>query len=77
MEWMICFAGFLGLELFCGCLVSMWFAAGALAAFGAQRLGAGLELQLWVFTAVSFLILFLIRPLSFLLGRRRGRERKQ
>ena len=66
--WLLCFLVFLGLELIFGCLISLWFAAGALGGWAAAMAGAALKGQLAVFLAVSFVTLFLIRPLSFFLA---------
>ena len=72
--WLLVFLGFLGLELLFGSLVSLWFAAGAFGAWIAALGGTAFTGQLWVFLALSFLALFLIRPLSFLAGR--GRKKR-
>lgn len=68
--WLLCFLLFLGLETAFGCLVSLWFAVGALGGWAAAVAGASFEGQLAVFVAVSFAALFLIRPLAFLFGRK-------
>ena len=44
-------------------VVSLWFAAGALAAMAAALLGAGTGLQIGVFLAVSAVALTALRPL--------------
>jgi len=43
-------------------LTTIWFAGGALVAIIATELGASLMVQVIVFLAVSFLVLFLLRP---------------
>ena len=45
-------------------LVSLWFAAGALAALGVWALGGALWLQITVFLAVSCLLLAMLWPLT-------------
>lgn len=67
--WIFCFLLFLGLETAFGCLVSLWFAAGAFGGLVAAFLGGKIELQLGVFLAVSLLALLLVRPLWFFMGK--------
>ena len=43
-------------------LTTIWFAGGALASFFAGLLGAGLEIQIGVFFAVSIVLLLSVRP---------------
>lgn len=45
-------------------LTTIWFAGGALAAFIADILGAGLVVQIVLFIAVSFLLLVFTRPFA-------------
>ena len=72
--WLMVFLLFLGAELFFKSLTSLWFAAGALGAWLGAWAGLSLERQLLLFALLSFLVLFLIRPLAFLAaaGRRRA-----
>ncbi|MEG1434812.1 MAG: NfeD family protein [Gordonibacter sp.] len=52
-------------------LITMWFVVGALVAFAANLLGAGLVVQLVVFFVVSLVCLVVLRPV-FLKYRKRG-----
>lgn len=45
-------------------LTTIWFAAGALVAFIASMLGAGLVIQVVLFVAVSVLLMAVTRPLA-------------
>jgi Membrane protein implicated in regulation of membrane protease activity len=45
-------------------LVTIWFAGGAIAAFLAAMLGAGIEIQLVLFVGLSCALLFFTRPLA-------------
>ena len=45
-------------------LVSVWFAGGAVAAFAAALLGAGIPAQLGIFVVVSAILLACLRPLA-------------
>lgn len=45
-------------------LTTIWFAGGALAAFIACVAGAGLEIQMILFVAVSLVLLFFTRPFA-------------
>ncbi|MGN0372003.1 MAG: NfeD family protein [Enterocloster sp.] len=72
--WFLTFLLFSGLELSFRCLVSLWFAAGALGAWCAQSAGWNIERQLAVFLTVSAAALVLVRPVFRLLDRCR-RER--
>lgn len=60
--WLILFVVLLVIELFTVGLTTIWFAVGALAAFLADVLGAGLPLQIVIFLAVSCILLFFTRP---------------
>lgn len=62
--WLIAFAVLVGVEAATMALTTVWFAGGALAAFACAYLGAGIKLQLVVFVTVSFVLLFLTRPLA-------------
>ncbi|MEY8337443.1 NfeD family protein [Lachnospiraceae bacterium 62-35] len=62
--WLIGFVIFLGIEAATMALTTIWFAGGALAAFFCSLAGAGIKLQLSVFVAVSFLLLFFTRPFA-------------
>lgn len=66
--WLILLLIFLGAELAFHCLVSLWFSAGAAAAFALSLGGISLGGQLLGFGAVSFLTLILIRPAAFFFG---------
>lgn len=45
-------------------LTTIWFAGGALAAFGVSLLGAGILVQVIVFVVVSLVLLAVTRPLA-------------
>ena len=68
--WLLTFLAFLGLELLCGCFVSLWFASGSVGAWIGCQAGLSMEGQLAVFLAVSFLTLILLRPAAFLFAGR-------
>ena len=63
--WLIAFVVLVGIEIMTMALTTVWFAGGAVAAFLLALLGAGVEVQLAVFVAVSFLLLFFTRPFAF------------
>lgn len=65
LVWIVAFVIFLVVEGMTVSLTSIWFAGGALAALAAQVCGAGIELQLVVFIAVSFVLFFMIRPFAY------------
>lgn len=69
--WLVALLIFLGLELAFVSLTSLWFVAGAMGAFITELAGGNIEMQLVIFTAVSFLTLFLIRPAAFFISRHR------
>ena len=71
MGWLVLLLIFLGLELAFAALTSLWFAAGALGAFITALAGGSMELQLVIFTVVSFLALMLIRTAAFFIGSHR------
>ena len=63
--WLGLFVAFLIVEAACPIhLVSLWFAAGALAALAVWALGGALWLQITVFLAVSCLLLAMLWPLT-------------
>lgn len=62
--WLIAFVVLVGIEIMTMALTTVWFAGGAVAAFLLALLGAGVEVQLAVFVAVSFLLLFFTRPFA-------------
>ena len=61
--WLILTVAFLVAEAATVTVISLWFAAGALAAMAAALLGAGIFLQAGVFLAVSAVALTALRPL--------------
>lgn len=63
--WIAAFVIFLIVEGMTASLTSIWFAGGSLAALVAQVCGAGLEVQLVIFIAVSFALFFMIRPFAY------------
>ena len=62
--WLAAFVIFLAVEAATVSLSSIWFAGGSVAALVAQVCGAGWKMQLFVFVAVSFMLLLLVRPLT-------------
>lgn len=62
--WAAAFLVFVVIEVGTMALTTIWFAGGALAGLIACLLGAGIELQLVIFAAVSFILLILTRPLA-------------
>ena len=75
MAWLFLFLCFMGLELFAGCLVSLWFCAGCLGAWLGGLAGVSFEGQLALFVALSFLALILLRPAAFWMADVRSRGR--
>lgn len=61
--WLVLLVVFLVLELSTVTMVSLWFAAGSLAALLVSIFGGALWLQILLFLAVSGLLLALLRPL--------------
>ena len=61
--WLVLLVAFLAVEAATVTILSLWFAAGALAAMIAALLGAALWLQVLLFLAVSTLALLALRPL--------------
>ena len=62
--WLIAFVVLVGIEIMTTALTTIWFAGGAVIAFVAALLGAAVAVQLLVFVVISFLLLFLTRPLA-------------
>ena len=62
--WLGIFVILLIIEILTMGLTTIWFAGGALAAFGAGVIGFGLVVQVVVFVVVSVLLLVLTRPLA-------------
>ena len=62
--WIIIFIVLLIIEIATLGLTTVWFAAGALAAFMAGILGAGLAVQIVLFLVVSIVLLVLTRPVA-------------
>lgn len=62
--WLGIFVILLIIEILTMGLTTIWFAGGALAAFGAGIIGFGLVVQVVVFIIVSVLLLVLTRPLA-------------
>ena len=70
ISWLIVFIVLIGAELATLQLVSIWFAVGALGALIASLAGAGIEIQLVVFIALSLLLLILVKPATSRLMRK-------
>ena len=62
--WLIVMAVMIVVEISAPGLVSIWFAAGALAAYVAALLGGGTAVQVMVFVLISVVLLLLTRPLA-------------
>lgn len=62
--WLIILAVLLLIEIITLGLATIWFAAGAVAAYVASLFGAPLLLQIAFFFIVSFVLLFFTRPLA-------------
>ncbi|MGN0158290.1 MAG: NfeD family protein [Brotaphodocola sp.] len=62
--WLIAFVILIGIEIVTMALTTIWFAGGAFAAFLISLVGARIEIQLAAFLIVSFVLLFLTRPLA-------------
>ena len=62
--WLILCVALAGIEALTVALTTIWFAGGALAAFFCALAGAGVEAQLVVFVAVSFILLIFTRPFA-------------
>ena len=63
ITWLILMVAFLAVEAATVTVVSLWFAAGALAALVASLLGGAIWLQIALFLAVSAIALTTLRPL--------------
>ncbi|WP_099469262.1 NfeD family protein [Konateibacter massiliensis] len=64
MYWLILFVILIVIEILTMGLTTIWFAGGALAAFVTGVFGAPLVVQIIVFFLVSFVLLFLTRPIA-------------
>ena len=62
--WLIAFVVLVGIEIMTTALTTIWFAGGAALAFVAALFGAAVAVQLLVFVVISFILLFLTRPLA-------------
>ena len=62
--WLILVAVMLVIEIFTMGLTTIWFSLGAVAAAIAAGLGAPLWVQILLFTVVSVVIMFLVRPFA-------------
>ena len=62
--WLVLMVLFIWTELSTVTMVSLWFAAGSLAAMIAALLGGQLWLQITVFVVVSGIMLLLLRPVA-------------
>ena len=62
--WLIIMAVMIVVEISAPGLVSIWFAAGALAAYIAALCGGSTAIQVMLFVLVSIVLLFLTRPLA-------------
>lgn len=62
--WLALMILFLVVEIITVGLTSIWFAGGALAALLASFIGAGIVIQILIFFAGSFILLFYTRPFA-------------
>ena len=62
--WLIAFVILVGIEIMTTALTTIWFAGGTVIAFFSAVFGALVPVQLLVFVVVSFILLFLTRPLA-------------
>ena len=62
--WLIAFVILVGIEIMTTALTTIWFAGGTVIAFFAAVFGALVPVQLLVFVVVSFILLFMTRPLA-------------
>ena len=62
--WLIAFVILVGIEIMTTALTTIWFAGGTVIAFFEAVFGAPVPVQLLVFVVVSFILLFLTRPLA-------------
>lgn len=61
--WLIALAVFLVIEIITLGLTTIWFAGGSLIAFAASLFGAPIVVQIVLFFAISFILLFFTRPI--------------
>lgn len=61
--WLIALAVFLVIEIITLGLTTIWFAGGSLIAFVASLFGAPIVVQIVLFFAISFILLFFTRPI--------------
>jgi membrane protein implicated in regulation of membrane protease activity len=64
MYWLILFVVLLVIEIITLGLTTIWFAGGSLVAFVASVFGAPISVQIILFFLVSFLLLFVTRPIA-------------
>ena len=62
--WLIAFVILVGIEVATVALTTIWFAGGAFVAFLLALFGVSTEIQLAAFVVMSFLLLFLTRPVA-------------
>ena len=62
--WLIAFVALVGIEIATMALTTVWLAGGAIVAFLFSLFDTSIEVQLAAFVIVSFLLLFLTRPLA-------------
>lgn len=64
LVWLVIFGVCLAIEIATLGLATIWFAVGALASLGVAAAGGSLTIQIIVFTIVSLLLLFAVRPIA-------------
>ncbi len=64
ITWLILLVAFILIEIFTLGLTTIWFAGGALAAMVAALLKANVPVQISLFLLVSFILLFVTRPVA-------------
>lgn len=62
--WLVAFVILVFIEMNTMALTTIWFAGGALVAFLAALIGLSVKVQLVIFLAVSFVLLFFTRPFA-------------
>lgn len=62
--WLVALVAFIVIEIATMGLTTIWFAGGALAAVIAAALGLPLAVQIVLFLAVSFILLYFTRPIA-------------
>lgn len=72
LVWLIGVVVFAIIEAVTYQMVSVWFSIGSIGAFLIAYAGLGLNVQLIVFTAISIVMLLLLRPISMKLFKRHG-----